>query len=89
MLILSVLNGPIALAAVEISADYCVATAGDKFADTWQFSRVFKFQRPRRLRARHLKLVIGTPSTAYEDIELPETSPAIATYIARQHYYVV
>ena len=61
------LNGSIARAATAMPSDYRVATAGDKFTDTWQFAVAFKMRPLRRLRARRLELAMGTLSTSQEN----------------------
>ena len=45
---------------------YRVSVAGDKFSNTWQVAAEFHLRAPRRLRARHLELVVGTTSTSIE-----------------------
>ena len=63
------LNGSSARAASVMPSDYRLATAGDKFMDTWQFAVAFRMRPPRRLRgfrAKHLELAVGTISTSHE-----------------------
>ncbi len=48
------------------TTDYRVATASKKFEDTSQFAVAFRMRPPRRLRASHLELAVGTISTSQE-----------------------
>ena len=41
-------------------AVYRVSAAGDMFSDTWQIAAGFNLRAPRRIRARHLVLAVGT-----------------------------
>ena len=61
------LNGANALAANLEPTDYRIGSAGDKFEGTRLYAVAFKMRPPRRLRARHLELAIGTFSTSAED----------------------
>jgi hypothetical protein len=60
------LNDSNARAASVMPADYRLAMAGDKFADTWQIAVAFRMRPPRRLRARYMELAIGTLSSSKE-----------------------
>ena len=48
------------------TTDYRVANASKKFENTSQFAVAFRMRPPRRLRARHLELAVGTISTSQE-----------------------
>ena len=60
------LNGLNVQAADFRPAEYRVTAADDKFADTWQFAVAYRLRPPRRIRAQHLELAVGTFSTSQE-----------------------
>ena len=61
------LNSANAFAANLHPAGYRIAAGGDKFEGTRLFAAAFKTRPPRRLRARHLELVVGALAASAED----------------------
>ncbi len=61
------LNGWNAQAANVIPTDYRLATANEKFADTWKSMVVFKVRPRRRLRAKRVELAIHRFATSQEN----------------------
>ena len=61
------LNGSNAQAANLMPTDYRLSTAGNNYADTWQLAVAFRIRPPRRIRAQHLELAVGTISTSQEN----------------------
>ncbi len=60
------LNSSNARAATATPTDYRVVAASGKYDDTTQYAMAFRMRPPRRLRARHLELAVGTISTSQE-----------------------
>ena len=50
-----------------LPSDYRFLAAGEKFDGVRQYALAFKMRPPRRLRARHLELAIGSISSSNED----------------------
>ncbi len=69
------LNGWNAQAANVIPTDYRLATANEKFADTWKSMVVFKVRPRRRLRAKRVELAIDRLSTSQEIILFVSLGP--------------
>lgn len=82
------LNGENARAASVSPSDYRVATAGDKFDNTWQYAVAFKLRPPRRLRARHLELAVGTLSSPSENTAYVSIGPVWRLPIKHQSFFV-
>ena len=61
------LNSETARAASLFPTDYRIAIAGDKFDGTELVAVAFKLRPPRRMRARHLELVVGALTSSAEN----------------------
>lgn len=82
------LNGANALAANLEPSDYRVAAAGDKFEGTRLYAVTFKMRPPRRLRASHLELAVGSFSTSTEDRAFISYGPVWRLPIEHQSLFV-
>ncbi len=60
------MNSTNARAATVVPTDYRIGAAIGEFDDTTQFAFAFRTRPPRRLRATHLELAIGTITTSQE-----------------------
>ena len=82
------LNGANAFAANLDPTDYRIASAGDKFEGTRLYAVAFKMRPPRRLRARHLELAIGSFATSAENRTFISFGPVWRLPIARRSLFV-
>ncbi len=82
------LNASNARAAIAVPSDYRLAVAGEKFADTWQFAVAYNMRPPRRLRARHIEVAIGTLSTSRENRLFVSLGPVWRLPIRSQSLFV-
>ncbi len=82
------LNGLNAQAADFRPTDYRLALADDKFADTWQFAVAYRLRPPRRLRAQHLELAVGTISTSRDNSLFVSLGPVWRLPIHSQSMFV-
>lgn len=78
------LNGANARATSLVPNDYRVMAAGDKFDGVHQYAVAFKIRPPRRLRARHLELAVGSVSSSTADRAFVSFGPVWRFPIARE-----
>lgn len=75
-------------AATVTRTDYHTAVAGDKFDGTRRYAVALKLRPPRRLRARHLELAIGSISKSEEDRASVSFGPVWRLPIEHQSLFV-
>lgn len=69
-------------------SDYRFAFAGDKFDGTRLYAVAYKLRPPRRLRAAHLELAVGTFSTRTEDRAFVSFGPVWRLPFENQPFFV-
>lgn len=82
------LNSANARASALKAPEYRVATANNKFDDTWQFAAAYQMRPRRRLRARHLELAIGTVSTSNESRLFISMGPVLRLPLDSERLFV-